>query len=154
MNIPLKEPRSENDLSYICSLIDYTARKTKNRRRDVVNRMGRTVISHYYEFADVFHCENLEKVSDQIIEECSIPIGCFDNVADCRYHVPTYWDIGKVYKRLILKICQNEGGDFIDTLIRVYNSWISDKIDDYNTDMYYQTADYLYASWQAWEPVL
>ena len=148
MNIPLKEPRSENDLFYICSLIDYAARKTKNRRRDVVNRMGRTVISHYYEFADVFHCENLEKVSDQIIEECSIPIGCFDNVADCRYHVPIYWDIGKVYKRLILNTLQNNE-DFADGILRVYNNPICETIDNYNCSAYYEPSPYIARSYYA-----
>lgn len=148
MNPPIEEPREENDLFYLCSLIDYIARKTKNRRRDVVNRMGKETLAHYYEFADVYHCENLDKIRDEIIEKRAIPTGDFDNVADCEYRVPTHWEMGKVYKKLIVMICKNEGGDFIDTLIKVYNSWISEKLDDYNTDMFYQTTQYHYVSWQ------
>lgn len=33
-----------------------------------------------------------------------IKAGDYDNVADCRYRVPTHWDIGKVFQRLIVDV--------------------------------------------------
>ena len=36
-----REDKKDNDLFYICSLIDYIARKTKNVRSYVVNQLGR-----------------------------------------------------------------------------------------------------------------
>ena len=80
MNPPIEEPQEEDNLFYLCSLIDYIARKTKNRRRDVVSRMGKETLAHYFEFADVYHCENLDKIRDEIIEKCAVPAGNFDNV--------------------------------------------------------------------------
>ncbi len=35
-----REHAKENDLFFTCSLIDYIARKTQNKRVDVVDRLG------------------------------------------------------------------------------------------------------------------
>ena len=103
-----REPQKDNDLFYTCGLIEYIARKTKNIRSEVVKKLGKDRISKIYEFADVYHCENIDAVSDDFIEDASIVPGAFDNVADCGYVVPSHWDIGKVYKRLIKMVAAYE----------------------------------------------
>ena len=103
-----REPQKGNDLFYTCGLIEYIARKTKNIRSEVVKKLGKDRISKIYEFADVYHCENIDAVSDDFIEDASIVPGTFDNVADCGYAVPSHWDIGKVYKRLIKMVAAYE----------------------------------------------
>lgn len=148
-----REKKEYNDLFYVCSLIEYTARKTKNYRRVVVNAIGEEGLQHLYELADVYHSDNIDKVSDELIEKYHISIGHFDNIAQARYTIPTHWDIGKVYQRLIINICQNTNIAPINALIEVYNSWIADKIDDYNSSMYYENPGYLYASYQKGEPL-
>ena len=55
-----------------------------------------------------FLCENIDAVSDDFIEDASIVPGAFDNVADCGYAVPSHWDIGKVYRRLIKMVAAYE----------------------------------------------
>jgi len=74
-----------------------------------------------------------------LIEEKQIPTGTFDNVAACEYSVPTHWDIGKVYKRLILMVAQNEQCSKIEALMKVYHSHVSDLIEDYNSSFYYDS---------------
>ena len=59
-----------------------------------------------------------------------IRIGNFDNVGECQYAVPSYWDIGKVYKRLIKQVALEKKIDVVDAIIEAYHSFISDKIDD------------------------
>ena len=103
-----REPQKDNDLFYTCGLIEYIARKTKNIRSEVVKKLGKDRISKIYEFADVYHCENIDAVSDDFIEDASIVPGTFDNVADCGYAVPSHWDIGKVYNRLIKMVAAYE----------------------------------------------
>ena len=66
-------------------------------------------------------------------------MGSYDNVSKCRYSVPSHWDIGKVYKRLILGVAKEKGTDLIAALQFVYNSFIAEKIDDYNTSVYYDS---------------
>lgn len=132
-----REDPNANDLFFTCSLIDYIARKTKNKRSAVVNALGRTSVAKIYDLADVYHSDNIDQVSEDFIEATHIPEGTFDNVADARYAVPSHWDIGKVYKRLILGIAREQKVDIIEALFLAYNSFVSDKIDDYNSSFYY-----------------
>lgn len=132
-----REPQKENDLFFTCSLIEYIARKTKNRCADVVNALGRPAVAKIYELADIYHSDNIDTVSESFIESAGISTGNFDNIAAARYAVPSHWDIGKVYKRLILGIAREKKMDIIDALFAAYNSFVSDKIEDFNSSFYY-----------------
>ena len=77
-----RESREDNDLFYTCSLIDYIARKTKNKRADIVNWLGKDWLQKIYDLADVYHCENIDQVRDEFIKEARIKNGTFDNVAE------------------------------------------------------------------------
>lgn len=130
----------DNDLFFTCSLIEYIGRKCKLKRSDVVKQIGAAVIKRIYKYADVLHCEPIEKTADEYITMCEIKNGDFDNVAKCRYEVPDCWTIGEVYERLIEDVSD---GDITKTLMEVYTSWISDSISNYNTDFFYQPRDYI-----------
>lgn len=135
--MPGREDQKANDLFFTCSLIDYIARKTKNKRSAVVNTLGKPSVSKIYDLADIYHSDNIDDVSDDFIASAQIAEGSFDNVSAARYAVPSHWDIGKVYKRLILGIAREKGMPVIDALFEAYNSFVSDKIDDYNSSFYY-----------------
>ena len=139
-----RESTKDNDLFFTCSLIEYIARKTKNRRKDVVSALDKKNISKIYDLADVYHSDNINRVSDNFINAAEIQEGTFDNVAKCQYSIPSHWDIGKVYKRLIKSVAEYEKIDVIDALMKVYKSFLSDKIDDYNSSMYYENPSYLF----------
>ncbi len=139
-----RESTKDNDLFFTCSLIEYIARKTKNRRKDVVSALDKKNISKIYDLADVYHSDNINRVSDDFINAAEIQEGTFDNVAKCQYSIPSHWDIGKVYKRLIKSVAEYEKIDVIDALMKVYKSFLSDKIDDYNSSMYYENPSYLF----------
>ncbi|MBS6196585.1 MAG: hypothetical protein KH828_13535 [Clostridiales bacterium] len=132
-----REPRKENDLFFTCSLIEYIARKTKNKRAVVVNALGKSAITKIYQLADVYHSDNIDRVSDDFIRQFNIIPGTFDNVSSAKYAVPSHWDMGKVYKRLILGISEKKQMDMVDALFAAYNSFVSDKLDDYNSSFYY-----------------
>ena len=68
-----RESRKDNDLFFTCSLIEYIARKTKNKRADVVNALGRKNIEKIYELADVYHSDNIDRVSDDFIQPYYMP---------------------------------------------------------------------------------
>lgn len=135
--------KNDNALFFTCSLIEYIGRKQKQKRSSVVRCMGKDIIKRIYDYADVFHCEPIEKVADDFISKCGIPADSFDNVSKCRYEVPDYWTMGEVYERLIEDIFENTTGSIIDCLIEVYTSWIDDVISNYNTDFYYQSREYI-----------
>lgn len=132
-----REPQKYNDLFFTCSLIEYIARKTRNKRRTVVDTLGRDAIGKIYDLADIYHSDNMDAVSDDFIEQSGLQNGNFDNIADAQYAVPSHWDIGKVYKRLILGISREKQIPVIDALFEAYHSFVSEKIDDYNSSFYY-----------------
>ena len=70
-----REYQKDNDLFFTCSLIEYISRKTKNIRADVVNKLGKERISKIYDLADVYHCDNIDAVSDSFIEDADIVSG-------------------------------------------------------------------------------
>ena len=139
-----RESQEDNNLFFTCSLIEYIARKTKNIRSAVVNKLGKDRINKIYELADVYHCDNIDAVSEDFINDANIVPGKFDNIAVCGYAVPSHWDIGKVYKRLIKMVAKEEKIEIVDALIEVYNSFISFKIDDYNSSVYYENPNYIF----------
>ena len=148
-----REESWKNDLFFVCSLIEYAGRKSLNERKVVVNAMGREGLSHYMELADVYHSENLDKVTDELIARYRISTGTYDNVSKATDRIPTHWDIGKVMQRLILEVAGHSDHDVVNAMMNVYNSWIVYKIDDYNCSMYYENTSYQYASYQAGYPL-
>lgn len=135
--------KNNSALFYTCSLIEFIGRERKLKRSELVSFLGKKVIERIYRYADVFHCEPIEKTADDFIVNLNIPQGSFDNVASCRYNVPDYWTIGEVYERLIEDIAGDHTDRLVDILIEVYSSWINDAISNYNTDFYYQSREYI-----------
>lgn len=143
-----RELQKNNDLFFTCSLIAYIARLTKNKPVDVVDALGEERLAKIYELADVYHSDNINRVSYDFIEEGHIQQGGFDNVAECEYSVPTHWDIGKVYKRLILMVEAKEQRGIIKALMAAYHSRVSDLIEDYNSSFYYDNPQTIFAAYE------
>ena len=135
--------KNNSALFFTCSLIEYIGRQQKQKRACVVKHMGKDTIKRIYNYADVFHCEPIEKTAGEFITRCNIPTGSFDNVAKCKYEIPDYWTIGEVYERLIEDISGDDIDSILNNMIAVYSSWIDDAISNYNTDFYYQSREYI-----------
>lgn len=60
-----REDRKEYELFFTCSLIEYIARQTKNKRSAVVNSLGRVMIEKIYDPADLYHSDNINTVNLQ-----------------------------------------------------------------------------------------
>ena len=78
------ETVEENNLFYTCSLIEYISRKTKNTKKLVIEKLGKENINKIYKLAEVYHCENIDKVSDEFIEKAKIEIGEYDIISKCK----------------------------------------------------------------------
>lgn len=146
-----RETRMANDLFYTCSLIEYIARKTKNRATNVFDALGQERVLRILDLAGIYHSDNIEAVSDSFIDEAGIEPGTFDNVSEARYSIPSHWDIGKVYKRLALAIMDQEGTTEFDAMSRAYHAPVSDLINDYNSSFYYESPQAIYAAYSTGE---
>ncbi|MCM1121328.1 MAG: hypothetical protein NC416_01960 [Eubacterium sp.] len=138
--------REEDDLFYVCSLIEYIARQTKNKRGVIVNALGEKGIEKQLYDAQVNHCLSFEQVSDEIIKQYKIVQGNFDTITDCEYSIPSFMDIGRLYC-IMIKDCA-ESGQEVRELINIFNSFISDKISNFRSDVYYQNPSYLECSYK------
>ena len=135
-----------NDLLYVCSLIEYIGRVTNNHRGYVVNCIGYDGLSHLYDVASINHSLSIQQVSDEVISDYNIQNGSFDTVSNCNFRVPSYISIGGVYKRLVIELAD---GDIIGSISNIFNSFLSDELSNFNSDLYYQNNSYLCACYRA-----
>ena len=137
---------NKDDLFYVCSMIEFVARETHNKVKDVVGKMTDEDLVHQLRTAGVNHCLSFEQVCDEVVEVYKIKEGKFDTISECQYDVPSFLDIGKLYS-IMIEDCAKEGKE-ADELIKIFTSFISDEISDFNTDLYYQNPDYIECSYK------
>ena len=134
--------KEQNDYFYVCALIEYIARETHNHRGDIVKAIGRKGIEKLLYDAEVNHCLSFEQESDEVISYYKITNGEFDTISDCKYPVPSYLDIGKLYS-IMIEDCAAPGEE-VQELINIFSSFISDEISRFQTDLYYQNPECSY----------
>ena len=134
------ETITENDLYFLCYMIERVARKIHQKNSYVVNSISKEEWLRLISLANVLHCENPLKIEDEWIEQYYLTEGNFDvkkinpDLGTC---IPTETQMGKVYTRLIVDT-QLPQEDYVEGLIRVYNDDICEKLDDYNCGAYYE----------------
>ena len=137
--------KQRDDIYYVCSLIEFIARKTKNHRQDVIRHFSKADVERQLRLAEVNHCLSFEQVADELIEDYGISDGNFDTVKECRYDVPSFLSIGMLYQELVLSTMKTE--DAAQGIIDIFSSFISDEISDFNSNVYYTNPDYLRCSY-------
>ena len=75
--------KERNDYFYVCALIEYIARETKNHRKNIVEKIGEKGIRKLLYDAEVNHCLSFEQVSDEVIEYYKIRQGNYDTISKC-----------------------------------------------------------------------
>ena len=86
---------TKNDMFYVCSLIEYIGRRTKNHRKDVVKALGIEGVNMILDYADVYHCQSFEQSADEVCDIFPIQDGTYDTVSNCKYKVPSCTDISE-----------------------------------------------------------
>ena len=71
------EEITQNDLFFICYMIEKVARKLHQRNAYVIDKMGYANLFHEISLAEVLHCENPDKVADDWIEHYQLTEGDF-----------------------------------------------------------------------------
>lgn len=135
-----EEEISENDLYFICYMIERVARKLHQNNLYVVNCIGKKELVRLLSLANVLHCENPLKIEEEWIEDYHMKQGTVDvfNVdPDLDVHIPSETQMGKVYTRLILDTMQPKE-DYAEAIISVYSNPICKVIDNYNASAFYE----------------
>lgn len=136
----------QDNIYYVCCMIEFTSRETKNHRGTVARKLGIKGIQQELSDAAVSHCLSFEEVSEDWTLRYGIPEGDFDTVSTCRYEVPSVTSIGRVYLRLAESIPDDVPDE--ERILRVFTSFISDAVSDFNSSVYYSSPDYLRCSFE------
>lgn len=135
-----EEDIRDDDLFFICYMVERVARKLHRRNRCVVNAIGKEKMYHLISVANVLHAQNPLDVEEDWIREYHLENGKFDIMdvdKELVSRIPTAIQMGKVYQRLICDTAlPNE--DYVEGIVRVYNHEICDVIDNYNCSAYYE----------------
>lgn len=134
------EEITEDDLYFICYMIERVARNLHQHNSYVANAIGKEELYHLISSASVLHCENPEKVENEWIENYKLAKGDFDITKvdkELVDRIPTSLDMGAVYQRLISDTLDKKE-NYVDGIIRVYNNDICNTIDNYNCSAYYE----------------
>ena len=138
--------KRKDDIYYVCTMIEFVARATNNRRKDVVKKLTKKNIEHQLKVAEVNHSLSYEQVSEEWIEQYGIVEGNFDTIKECRYTIPSVTSIGRVYQQLVIETM--EVNEEAQAIIDVFSSFISDEISNFNSNVYYSNPDYLKCSYE------
>lgn len=136
----LDEEIKENDLYFMCYMIERVARHIHQKNRYVVNTIGKEELYHLISCANVLHCENSQKVEEDWIKEYKLQNSNYDITMvdkELATIIPTPLEIGEVYQRLIVDTMVSRE-DYVDGIMRVYNDDICDVIDNYNGSAFYE----------------
>lgn len=134
------EDVTENDLYFVCYMIERTARKTHQHNYYIVEQLGLKGLRHQLSVANVNHSVNPLQIEQDWIEEYNLCSGDYD-VTDVdgtlAEEIPSASQIGKVYMRLILDTTTSDE-DYAEAIIRVYSDEICKIIDNYNCSAFYE----------------
>ena len=100
-----EEQITENDLYFLCYMIERIARKLHQKNKYVVNSIAKDEWVRLISLANVLHCENPLKIEEEWIEEYKLVKGNFDIMdvdLELVDEIPSETQMGKVYTRLIL----------------------------------------------------
>ena len=76
-----EEQITENDLYFLCYMVERVARKLHQKNKYVVNSIPKDEWVRLISLANVLHCENPLKIENEWIEEYKLKKGNFD-IAD------------------------------------------------------------------------
>lgn len=129
-----------NDIYFAATLLEAVARTTKNRRRDVVERIGKDGVYRIVHLADILHALPMEQAIDETIEQYRITDGTYDSVSACKYDVPRIYPIGKDYMRLV-RDTEQDPEKWPEQLYHIFLSPMSDLLSDFNSAWFFSPAE-------------
>ena len=140
---------TENNLYFVCYMIERVARQIKQPNKYVANKIGAEELRRLLSLANVLHSENPLQVADDWINDYQLEHGNHDVThvdSELCERIPTETQMGKVYKRLILSTLDSDE-DYADAILRVYNHPICETLDNYNASAYYEPSPFIARSY-------
>lgn len=137
----------DNDLFFVCYILCMTSEKYRRSLAELISRVPKDYIENLYDYADVLHCENPDKICWEIVTENNIgeELGDFIQEREFHYHFHGY-TLESLISRLYYNH-YNKSKSKIDILIEVINSYIGGILNDTSQDLYWQSTECVYWSY-------
>lgn len=119
---------SEDDIQYVCSLITYIARETRNYVSNIIGYFDTQELQWQLDFAHVNHCLTFEQAAERVIERLNIKEGTYFNGAD----QPSCTDLGLIYSTLIVSFAIHNKVTAVQAIKPVLSSKLSDALSEYS----------------------
>lgn len=131
----------QNALFYTASILEHTARATKNKRSVIAELIGVDGVQSILEHAEVNHCLPFSQVADELVQYYNIPSGSFAP-EERGAKIPSASEIGKVYMRLV-EDAQPDTNKYPEELVAILNSKIAEWMTEYQSAFFYSPRDYV-----------
>ena len=129
-----------NDMYYVCWLIERLHRVTGQPHKVLIDLIGENRIRHYMDLADVFHCENPDKIVGELVKEIGLPEPCLYSELLAELKTPALRSIAGVYARIV-KATYPE--NYVLGVINMFTSFLPPIISDYGNNLYWANKEYL-----------
>lgn len=141
--------KEKNDLYYVCSLIEFVGRLTKNKNSDLVQAIGTVELGRQLAVAELNHCLTFEQVAAEMIQDFNIKDGTFDSVGASEDKVPHFISIGGVYSDLIIDLANENKRPIPTIMFEVFTSFINEAISDFNSSTFYENPSFIFHSYKS-----
>jgi hypothetical protein len=111
--------------------------------------MGMERLSHYYDYAEAYHCENPDKVVGELTDEIGLPIPpLFDHLPDEK-KTPPFSKMAKSSARVINDLYSDDY--YIQGVYDYYTSFLPPILADSKNNLYWSSKEYLVACYKEGE---
>lgn len=132
----------DDALFFCCWILNKVAYETNNHLDNVVNNLKPGFLKRLYDYSDVFHCENPDRMSYEIIERNGLVEGDF-----IRQNPPSWTEICYVYHNLVYDLHAERfygDKDILEVFKLVLNHPIGQALENYRNCLYWQSAECIY----------
>lgn len=129
-------------LFFCCWILNKVAYETNNHLTDVINSIKPEFLKRLYDYSDVFHCENPDRMSYEIIERNQLTEGNF-----IRNDPPSWTEICYVHHNLVYDLHAEKfygDKDILEVFKLVLNHPIGQALENYRNCLYWQSPECIY----------
>ena len=134
--------KAYDNMFYLCFIVERMFRATKIPHRSLINKIGIERLRHYYNFAEVFHCENPDKVVGDLAVDIGLDRPPLYHELENESSKPPYSKMAKSAARVINAVSKE---DYVQGVYDYYNSFLPPLLNIYKNNLYWSSKEYLVA---------
>jgi len=134
-----------DNMFYLCWLVERMHRTTALPHAELVTRMGKQKLQHYFNYAEVFHCENPDQTIGELAEDLGLPTPPLYSELSDEKDKPRFSKIAKSAARIIREVHHD---NYVEGTFKFFTSFLPPLIADYPNNLYWSSKEYLVACYQ------